>query len=214
MGQLPNNFLTTSEGAVASYAFSDIAAGTGMVLFNPCTAYQSSTVVRGLLNTAISGGNDSGLKVSGIGNNPAPSPVYFYSTPFQRSAIIGGDAFVIFTCSQQNNAGGSSTSTVTVNVRISGTEIATQADLGVAVSPGSNIFTHCVKITIPETHIAVGDTLELGFTASQTLDTSSNSTLLQHDSQNRDYSGGTGPNVTAATNQTRIDFYAPFKIDL
>jgi hypothetical protein len=41
--RIPQNFLRSSEGAVASYSFTDIAEGTGVVIYNGCDIYDAAT---------------------------------------------------------------------------------------------------------------------------------------------------------------------------
>lgn len=211
------SFLRSSEGAVASYSFTDLAAGTGIDTFygyaadissGATTAAYGYKLAQQLFEPAIAD-NVTVRNISG-----AATAVTFNLPPFNLPRIANGNMTSNFSYNVENLDGGAQHSgAVIVNLLKNGTSVASGSTKTTVVNAGSNtMVTSVLPITVPLTLYKKDDTMAVYFKGF-TEDPVNVRIWLWFDPQDRDDSTTSAPNITAATNTTKLTTYIPFRID-
>ena len=189
---IPNNFIVSSEGAIASYNYTDIASGTGFV------SYYGAAV-------ATDGGTSYILTTNPIHSSTAtetnPTTIDGFSITFNKPQNIKGtlitDIPVIF-------SGLGNTLYCTITVYKNSTQIGTAISDTRTGAASYSYKSFAVPITISQTHFKKGDTLKIKLVFTK----SGGSFYLGYDPQNRT----TGE--TLSNECTIMRYYVPFVIDL
>lgn len=190
-----------SEAAIASYSYTDIAEGTGVVVFNgfkttPSPYYKLGT------NPPYS------EEISTLNGTDTPTVMDFDLTPFNLPKIVRGTAYVSL------GIGKAETGSVSVTCQVYKVSAATTAISSARVSKvvvsASSPEMSLVNIPLTQTHFKIGDILRLKMTLTNAGWTGGGDYgELGHDPAGRDGTYITGTNVT-----TQLKFYCPFRIDL
>ena len=219
MPTMPIQFQPAQEQAIASYSYTDIAEGTGVVAFYGFDSKVQTARSYGLtINTIY-----SNTKVTDSENITHGSPaqkhldIDFDLSSFNSPRNIKGTAIINFTA----GGGGSASCIMYLIAKIRKWDGTTETEIAQAQSEtetlGSNgvvaYSTHNIKIAIPLTHFKKGETLRItmeGWGYSSTVDNGVGIHLC-HDPKARTVAG-TGGGANAETSQ--IMFYIPFKLDI
>ncbi len=179
--------------AIATFAFTDIAEGTGVFLFQGFNANLAGTISYNLTgdNALFSQTVQTGL----VSNTPKNYDL----SPFNLPKVIKGTAIVRF-----STKGALSTETVSVKLqRVSGVDVTDVGSQNITID-GTPENT-CTVMSLTTTHFKKGDILRLRIMAVNT-----NDLTIGNDPANRD-----GAEITpAATYPTKLEAYVPFRIDL
>jgi len=197
---VPVVYSKSQEGAIASYNYTDIAEGTGVVVFQG-------------FQTQISGANALHIADTNIysaGNSDSSGTSWTFNTSaFNAPRTMKGTAYVRYS----TNYTGASSEICDQKVSINHvdadnnvTELAS-AELPRITSAGSGILNNFVApLTIPKTNFKKGESIRIIVTAV----VSGGTTYIGHDPANRN-----GALVTpAATYPTKFEAYIPFDLDL
>lgn len=198
---IPEKYARAGERVVASYDYTDIAEGTGIIkLYGSDTGLSGSTTY--ILTEEAHYSDDIETAVNSGGTWT------FNLSQFNLPKIIKGTAIVSFSVGFEP---GTSALFVT-NVALQKVRGGTATTIGsanseVISSAGGDVEHHyTLTIDVPQTQFKKGDNLRLLFTP----DFPAGSTYLAHDPMGRD-----GSHVTIATaTTTKLELYVPFKIDL
>ena len=194
MAGIPIIYRKAGETAVASYNYTDIAEGTGVVVFYGFKTYDGNYH---LSNNVLYSETIETISATNMTFN-------FDLSPFNLPKIIKGTALVKF-CFRIIAAG--TISFVLTLQKVSGgaaTSIGTASlsNYSVTTAPVNRL----VSIALTETHFKAGDFLRF------VMDVTNNggSTAYGHDPANRE-----GVYVTpVATYPTKLEVHIPFKLDL
>lgn len=216
---LPINFPVPSERAIATYSFTDIAEGTGVVKF-----YGFSTETSGALTYRLSTNPVYSSQVETSGSAPGTgtqviSDMDFDASPFNMPKTIKGNAIINFGYAAISAPGGTSgKAKVTVYIRkwngTIETEIANATTPETAAAGSGSTVTKmaCLPITIPHTHFEAGETLRITAVTQAVVTAASCGAVFAHDPQNRD---GTYIAPSSDTDMTtKFEAYIPFTLDL
>lgn len=203
MALLPVTYPPIPEKAIATYNFTDIAEGTGVVLFQgfntqiaPTTVEYHLTENQSLFSNFIE-----------TADATATHTLNFDLSPFNLPKDIVGTAYVRFSSAISASE---QTTVHTVTVKKVATDLST-VNLGSVVSAdisGNNVkFNVVMPITLSLTHFKKGEVLRVEYVRTKT---GAGTVTIAHDPANRD-----GVQVTpAATYPTKFEVYIPFRIDL
>ena len=203
---LPINFPLPSESAVASYDWIDITDGTGYKTFYAAACATSAATLYFLTKNPI----DSGpiyLTVAGAGNTEQD-----FDSLFNRPATIEGEAILSMTIGK--SAGAASTGYVDVYFIRVDTAAAEHAIANIRTetvsqnAAGPNYARITTKLTIPQTHFAIGEKLRI--TLKLTTAGAATNYYLYIDPSAR--ASFTDDNGFAASSDLPI--YVPFKVEL
>ena len=212
---LPKPFQHQPE-AIISFDFVDIAEGTGIVLFSGFSGEISSGL--GYHLTADEAVYSSTKETSGSDATAPAVDLDFDLSPFNRNRTIRGKALVSFTlvC-----APGVNNMTGLATVFIRKWDGSTETEIASVITPTITANATTVKelmtvpIIIPKTDFKRGETLRLSIVAvgTRTGGATDVSIIYGHDPRNRD--GGTIiPSTDDPDTITKLNFYAPFEIDI
>lgn len=212
-------FRQSSETAIASYNFIDIAEGTGIVLFFGFDSETSAGLDYHLITQS-----DSYTRNIGTSNSGDPLGTLdldFDLTQFNLPQRIEGTAYVSIGVYYQSVVSGVGTGTGTVKlIKVDAdsneTEIVSVTLPNTAITGGATeADTHVLPLTVPFTHFKKGETLRLSISISLSRASGSGAMVvgLGHDPKNRDWVNFIVPS-TDDKDTTQIRAYIPFKLDL
>ncbi len=185
---------------IASYDFTDIAEGTGVVDFYGFSENLSGSTLLTLGKTSLYSADIQSAGTSWTFNAPA----------FNFPKIVKGTALIRFSAALT----GAQNSTMNFDVaiqKVSGGAVSaigsasTATHTRSAAGSGTTAMNYTIPISCTHTHFKIGDNLRIVFTG-HTTGTAIN---LGHDPANRDTS-----EMTAVTNPTKMECFIPFRIDL
>jgi hypothetical protein len=200
------------ESAIASYNYTDIAEGTGMVGFNCCYATNSFLSTEELYSVNIETTNSTGeadyTKIIDID---------FNLSAFNMPKTIGGTGICMVCFAFAETTPGTKNIKIIARVRkwdgtteteiANGEEVYTNAPDGIYLAP--------ILITIPETDFKKGEILRFTIEGwgQDTSDGCVVRLTIAHDPKNRD---GTYivPSTDSPETTTTLKFYCPFSLDL
>ena len=199
---LPTIYRRSSEGAIATYDYVDVAEGTGIIIYYACVAETSTAeafilTAQELYSTRIQEDTEQG---NSIERN-------FDLAPFNLPQTVKGTGYV--SCFLNNGAGAGAT----VQARILKWDGSSESVVSAAVI--SQSITNGVEegillpFTMTETHFKTGDVLRLEVII--TAPAGGVETRVGVDPQNRD-----GTDLTPSSNEitTQFAFHCPFKLDI
>ena len=199
---IEQKFRKFGESAIASYNFTDIAEGTGIV-----TLYAFGNAASGAYQYSLTGQEIRSFEIESVKTIPA-AVFTFDSSVFNYPRIAKGTAMVRFSSDSYNSGGGH---TIYWNIKIQKVSNGVITTLGNAdsasstVGGGHNLISWTVTIVLTQTNFKIGDQLRLLMTAGGNGDVT-----LGHDPADRD-----GSTITpSSTYPTKLEFYMPFKIDI
>ncbi len=211
---VPRVYRTAGEGSIISFNFTDIAEGTGIVIYY---GYATET----------SGGNDYHLttqstiystEIDEIGASVTAVDRDFDLSVFNIPAILKGTALVSFTIGARSGTGTTTQSTAVVTIRkvttAGETDIVSVTSPTVTAGASATVLElMTVPLTVPKTHFKKGDTLRLNITVTPVRAAGSQGAeaILGHDPRNRDGSFIT-PSTDSPDTITQVIFHAPFDI--
>ena len=222
---IPIVYRKSSEAAVASFDYTDIAEGTGVTMFNGFVTeasgavlgyhlLKSETIYSSKIETESSSytsGSDYTSRINLSFDLPA----------FNLPKTLKGNANVLFTLWNKCVAAGTSTDAY-VKVTIQKWDGTTPTDIVQAMSPATNAAGAGVTVkkimniplAIPMTSFKKGEILRLNLNVFAKVPASTEGQVcIGHDPLNRD-----GTNIVPSTDDpdtiTKLLFYCPFVIDL
>jgi len=211
---IPRVYTQAAEGAIASYDYTDIAEGTGTVLFYGCAARSGALTATSNLNytlTKLSVYSDpletSGALTAGVYLSGA-----FDTSEFNLPQTIEGTGYAMFSWTLRDNAG--SGFPFAKVQKWDGTTETTLAHASGAIDDwGNGVGRTClIKIkNIPRTLFKKGDILRLNAGLMCVTSTGTKG-LFAHDPKDRD-ADYIKPS-TDASSTTKLEFHCPFRIDL
>lgn len=211
---LPSNFRGRyPSSAIASYDYTDLADGTGIV-----ELYAFSSKPGGTLNYHL---GKTALEVGGFVGDTTNAPterrflfnnnsVSFDLGDFNSVRTVKGTAFVNFTICTLGGLSGAQT--VTISILKNSTELASTTITTSAVA--GDVTSYNVFMDIARTQFKKGDNLILKFACTESLHI-----CLEHDPKNRSIAsswligGKSHAAVDATNNPTKCTVYIPFEIN-
>lgn len=182
---------------IASYDFTDIAEGTGVVDFYGISENLSGSTLYALTKNSIYSADIQSAGTSWTFNLSA----------FNLPKIIKGTAIIRFSAALTGNQN----NTMNFDVAIQKVSDGTASAIGSASTAtltlpanGTTAKNYTIPISCTQTHFKIGDNLRIVFTGHNGGTTIN----LGHDPANRDT-----PEMTAATNPTKMECFIPFRID-
>lgn len=207
---------TTASPVIASYSYSDAAAGILVQLYYGMNS-EDSVGQDYHLTKQVQYSSSEGTTHSG---DTAAVDLDFDFTPFDLTQRIEGTATVSLGVYYQSVATGTGNLTGTVSVRhwdgATETVLVTNTIPTTAVGSGDAAAkTHVIPLVIPLTIFATGDTLRVTVTLSLPRTGGAGNMVvgLGHDPQNRDWAAFIAPSGDD-TVTTQLRCYIPFKLDL
>jgi hypothetical protein len=209
---IPDTFGQEEEQVIASYSFTDIADGTGVVTFYAFSSTVAGTYNYFLGSSALDSGNVDPTTVNShnrrfkLTNNN----VTFSLSAFNLPRIVRGTAFVTFTLATTDGHG-AGTGTINVSILKNSSTLATTTCTNVG---NNTVKSYNISLNISETLFKKGDILKLKF------DTTDSQIYVMHDPLDRNITGyndlatNAVPAVTASENPTKCVVFIPFRIDL
>lgn len=197
-------YTRTPEGAIATYDFTEIAEGTGIVTFNGFNTETSGAITTyKLTNVAVASDDIQTITAAGT-----VKQVDFETLPFKLPKIIDGTSILRFSGGIDTNGAANVYYVCTLfKVSDATTTLVTVTSPTLSIGgAGTAAKNFCMPLVIPRTHFKPGDYLRLsiGITPSAQFG------HLAHDPENRD-----GTVITpASTYPTRLEFLIPFRIDI
>lgn len=205
---IPNKYLNTGEGAIASYDFNDIAEGTGVVMFYGFTSQDNSAVAYHLGTAPV-----YGATIATQRSTMGTTTMNFDLTPFNMPRVIKGTA--IFSC----GVGGENNIIIHITAKVQKWDGTTATDCSSTITTGS--FTSVtppsstaatmllVKIPLTETHFKKGEILRL---VVGLVTENGGEGEIGHDPMDRPSEWINADDDPE--NRTEMRFFCPFKIDL
>lgn len=214
---IPPVFRKSSEAAIASYSFTDIAEGTGIVKYYGFVEEDSGGVDYYLSTQAVFSRD---IDITATGGASASIDADFDLPPFNLPRTVKGTALVTFTFSLVTGVGTGGTATATAKIRkwdgSSETDLVTGTSQTITLGgEESQKDLSVMSLVVPETLFKTGEILRLtmGVTWTRTAGANNGTVYLGTDPQNRD-----GTNIAPSTDSpattTKLEFYCPFKVDL
>lgn len=195
----------------AQYNYYDVAEGTGINIFYGTGADASGAVTRILSTQAIPA--TKGYALGGeYGRRENVTPEASWAlTAFNTAKTIKGTAYVHFSWTVVANAGPAAyaSGAVTAKIYKNGTVIGSAGTTPQGTNANATV-TSTLAIPLTKTSFKTGDVLNLGMVGTGTGDYS---VYVYCDPNNGDFAEAT-PNITAATNTTKLSLYIPFDLDL
>ena len=201
---VPVTYRTGGEGAIASYNYTDVAEGTGVIAFQGFNVGTSGAIVstKYILGTQTLYSYEVESAVTSTTAYP------FNLSAFNLPKTVKGTATLRFSVQYNGNITENANFVAEI-FKVSG---GTPASMGSActdslTSGGSAIIKNIVlRINLNETPFKKGDNLRITITPYLTQGTA----VLAHDPANRD-----GTIITPATTYpTKLEAHIPFKLDL
>ena len=208
MAVLPTQFRRGGETAVASYSFTDIAEGTGVVHFYGFNQRDNTAISYHL--TTDSSFNSYLIETEA---SSSPTTYSFNANDFNLPKVIKGSAVVSFHGALDTSAGSSGTLYYTITVqKVSGGVV---TDLGSAITntlsrstAGISLQRFVVVFSLTQTHFKIGDNLRIKCVLTGSGTGAKFFTGM-------DPAGKEGTKIQpSSTAPTTFDVYIPFKIDL
>lgn len=229
MGSYPQEYSVPPVQAIASYSYTDIASGTGFIVYNGYNSIDEATKKTSLTSQNI---YSETIYTSGTYTETAPAwqkclDIDFDLTEFKIAQTVSGKAIVMFTWGAKG-VGGAAINTYCV-AKIRKWDGSTETEIGdaqkgnssnVYTSPAAgnwNTWSGTVEIDLTETHFKVGDILRLTIELwGQGGNGSVNDVLIAHSPQNLTESSVLDPGADAnqLSKYTFLKVHVPFKLDL
>lgn len=222
---LPISIPIPPEAAVASYDFTDIAEGTGVIKFKGFNFEASG----GVASYAMSTQDIYSAKVatqigkwSGTGSSwSLRQNMNFDLVPFNAPKIIKGTATIEGTFGVQATGVNDVHSQVIFNIQHwDGTTAITLGTAATEILDAATVGwifkTFVLTAPLDNTHFKKGDTLRVNAQLLGMMDTGDPTDcdmIIGHDPQNRDYTSG-ALEISATASHTILNFYIPFNLDL
>lgn len=196
---VPITYRRSSEGALATYSYNDIAEGTGVLKLYGFNTEDSVSKKYTLSENAV---YSSDIETGGTGAAGTSINVNFDLSPFNMPKTIGGTALVGFAV----YLGAVTTATFTAQIIKVAADATTTVLLSVTskTCPQNTQQKILMKGAIAQTHFKRGETLRLNILGNQVAN---GGLVFGHDPQNR-----AGTYVTDYP--TILELYIPFKLDL
>lgn len=197
MAGVPQVYRKSNESSIASYNFTDIAEGTGIVLFNGL-----QTAVSGATLFYLSQNKVASNLVESTGNPALNFP--FTCIPFNLPKVVKGTSIIRFSvCTSDANLNQLQIGYRKIYPDGSAVDISPKAITVYFNNTAQNITT---SLVIPETHFKKGEALQLYMERML----GANQIIMAHDPINRVGTHFTTPSLTP----TMLEALVPFKLDL
>jgi hypothetical protein len=224
---ITKHYLKSSEGAIATYDYFDIAEGTGMKKFYGLSAKTSGSTTYALSTEAVlsaAGNITNDTTEESKSSADTGSAAYaeasewdFDLAAFNLPKIIKGTAIINYSIlARETDASQAFGYFKFKLIRDSGgTETIMGSTESQIVDAADTTYPEklsgCVKIALTQTHFKKGDILRLTVEAWMSHQSGGNNTFLHlpHSPQNRNTT-----NFTATANQSKLEAYVPFQLDL
>jgi len=208
---ITNRYQNIGEGSVASYSYTDIAEGTGIVIFNGF-GYTTSTGEGYSASQSSFYADPIETELDGNGGTDTKT-LTFDVAPFNLPKTIGGTAYIEGSWAVETSVGNAGNGKITFEVqKVGGAALGSVVTETVACS-GTQVKrqSFLLPLTLTKMHFKRGEILRISVEMSVTTTGGTGvSMYLAHDPQNRD-----GTLVTpAVTYHTDLNFHIPFQLDL
>ena len=222
MANIPVQFRKSSEAAIASYSYTDLAEGTGVVTYQGFSTKEDTTTDYHLGITIVHSADIEKELGSSSGTSfTAGTEIDFDLAQFNLPKSIEGTALIQIPTYCYTTSGGSGTFTGYIQVKLrkwdgsTETEIANTRtpDISCAAGGTNNHKVNLMPLTIPKTHFKKGEILRISITGWSKWSAALNGHIgMGCDPLNRD---GTYIVPSVDTDMTtQFTNYIPFKIDL
>ena len=208
---IQKKYIKSQEQAIASYDFTDITEGTGVVNFQGYSSQLSgASLFTYFLGKEIVASQDIETSTSG----GTAKTLTFNTNNFNLPKIIKGETIIRFSGALTYSQVSASTLYFVVTLqKVSGGVV---SDLGTATSyvisksgNATEIKNFLININVSQTHFKIGDNLRLVIVMTPG-GAGPVASYIAHDPQNR-----AGPIITpVSTYPTNMDVFIPFRIDL
>lgn len=197
---LPINFPVPAEPTIASYTYTDIADGSGMITFYGFHVNDNTGGAAQILSSSIVNSNLIGTTFTSAGSTTYNYNHAAFKAPRTVGAGIGFAQMSIYKASQQFD--------VTVAVKkVSGSTTTIGTSTMTANQTSSTVKTFTIPIDITQTHFKIGDILRISVTFTRAGSLTCN---VGHDPLNRAFTNI--PDTSA--NPTQLKFWIPFRLDV
>jgi hypothetical protein len=158
MAGVPINFGVPTEGAIASYDWTDIAEGTGSIIFDGLACTATGGVTRhATKNFALSSNPGSHTRGSSFGGG-ATDTLDFRLSPFNTPRVIGGNFFTTYT--HYLYTGGGANASIDVTIKIIKLSGAVETEMGTVTAATRSI---AASVTVQEGRILNGTIAQTNF---------------------------------------------------
>ena len=210
---LPLEYRKSGEGAIASYAYTDIAEGTGIVTFYGLHTKETTTDSYILTQNSGAYSNDQNSTVSTTTGSAIKILDLDFDTTFNLPKRIKGTAFVTGTIGCNVRNAGTTTIYFIAKIRKvsdgTETEIANSQSESLAVTGSPSVSTLSVKIPITtQANFKKDDILRLTMEIWSGQDGGASTSIFYHDPLGRDDA------TLDADDTSKLIFYVPFVLDL
>lgn len=215
---IPIIYRKSTENPLASYSFTDIIEGTGIISLYAFAVDAGAGALSyvldrnafaiGLAPIVASINYPVASEQDTISASSDGTAIDFSLSALNAPRTLRGSCFVRFTYAiQGTGATGYSVVSIVKNstVLVSGATTNATGD--------NTITTSAIKLAIPSTNCKRGDVIKLRITPHNSHASNTMNYILHHNPMNANWTTRT-PNVTASTNHTDLIVNMPFKIDL
>ena len=217
MAELQKFFPPTTPIAIASFNFTDIAEGTGVINFKGFGMIDNSGTTYGLTTQSLFGEpiETESIQIDET-NFTVVETLNFDLTVFNTPKIIKGTALVELSWGLVTTS--SKTHTIHIVITYQHYDGSSYTDIGTAqtanivhTSSTTTIKSSTIDSLLTRTHFKGGDSLRIKVELIGKVSTAGGDgeVWIAHDPQNRD-----GTFFTATNNHTTLNFYIPFQLDL
>jgi hypothetical protein len=218
---LPLNFPIPKSGSIATYSYTDIAEGTGVVQFNLST-HQEEAVVGYFMTTNTIGANDLSSSVATTAGGFTKDGDFDFDVVFNNFQKIKGKAYAEFEWGQNhNNTGAGQTSYIILRIRkydgSTETEIASAQSESISVGVLASMSQRSTLLmNIPSrVSFSKGDILRLTVEVWTNDNTGLGTVIVAHDPKNREVATGSiGGSTSTTFSESTFKLFVPFELDL
>ncbi|MCK9371376.1 hypothetical protein M0R04_15790 [Candidatus Dojkabacteria bacterium] len=206
----------SQDNAIKSYSFTDIVSGKGYKKFYGAETLSGAGTAGYILSPEVIGSNTI-VKTVAVGAGFTKVIDLDFTTTFDTTATIEGDAIVSFTAGTTSaTSGNRSTYKVVAEVYQNATFLASGATAIIPKSSDTGVQgTYSIMLDIAKTDFIEGDVLKLNMEvwSEETTDSGTCLTGIGIDPRGRDDPTAGFVPIDAGSD-TELEFYVPFKIDI
>lgn len=217
---VPKIYRKQGERAITSYAYTELADGTGFVIYNlaqtSTTAGNKQILTTKTIYSGASQTNETPMEITDAGASGTFTKRIdkdFDLTAFNSPRMIRGTAVLNLSFRQNSSAGTGESYIIAKARKLAGateTEIASAQTITTLTNTSAKNYWHAIPIVIPLTPFKKGEIFRLTIEVWPKVGTGTNRVTFGCDPMARD-----GSYITAANNlTTKSTFHLPFNIDI
>lgn len=220
----PTPFVLPPSAVIASFNFTDLAEGVGIVEYFGFTVIDSVGETQNMGSQEVFSGEIEKIGVLSTAPGPDKSlDVDFDLSPFNASRAIRGNLFCEFTLAHKGSASNPRNAFAIIKVRkvlidgtteeeIASTQTETVAlDLNITSGAPRNLF--LAKIELPLTKFKIGEKLRITIEGWSDVATGDNQLVIGTDPKNRD-ADRIKPSTDDPVSTTNTKFFVPFELQI